>query len=192
MTLKQSDRHNMEKQKKSELMKVARIIALISVIAVLFEKAAMWRTYRNNSKARQDTVSPVSLNDGIEVRMRKIAEVAIGTIDPESRMPFNFSPESLQKVDEILGQLPQMVSTTNRDEELSYACLAWGAYVGEVIRRHHKNGTWSEAVDDAGHGVYPLLVGQQTIYPCQWTIERVEKGPTASVWRKYQALSLQQ
>lgn len=163
-----------------------QILALVVVIAVLAEKGVMWWNYSHRSRSNRNPVAPVSVNAPIEVRMHQIAMVAIATIEPNARRPFDFSPGSLVKVDEILDQLPQMVSATNRDEELSYACLAWGAYVGEVIRHQHPTGTWSEATDEKGYGIYPLQIGPLIVYPCQWVVERVEKGPTASVSKRYE------
>src|SRR5262245_41243232 len=170
----------MDPQKKADLLRTLRIVAMIAAVAVVIKYAVLWRSYSHRSKPHMES---------IDVRMKKIALMAMSSTELKDRMSYDYSPGSLQKVDEMLERLPQMVSTNNAAEEVAYGCLAWGAYVGEVIRHNHKPTAWSEGIDATGHGIYPLQVGQQTVYPCQWVIDRVEKGPTASVWQRYQAFS---
>ncbi|MGZ5506772.1 MAG: hypothetical protein ACXWKH_10375 [Limisphaerales bacterium] len=180
----------MDDKKKADLMKLIRIFAVIAIVAIVIEKVTLWRSYAKRAEARRNaSATVVTTNDTIEVRMHAAALTAIATVAPESRKPFDFSPESLQRVDEMLRQLPQMVSKTNRNEELYYSCVAWGAYVGEVFRSQFKEATWSENERGEGGEVFAIRIGQETIYPCQWAIDRLEKGETANVWKRYQSRS---
>jgi hypothetical protein len=159
---------------------------------------SVWEKYQSfavNGMAKTSSVSsnspPVTLDDSIEVRMRKAADFALATLDPQERRYFDFSPESLKKVDETLSKLPQMVSKTNANEELFYGCVAWGVYVGEVIRKQYNGGTWSEKEENGDSNLPSLEIDGQTIYPCQWAIDRVEKSASGSVWRRYQNFELE-
>jgi hypothetical protein len=179
----------MDETKKSKLIKLTKLFAGLAILVIVIQKAALWMSYARRAEARRNASVAVSTNDSVELRMHAAALVAIATVEPEARRPFNFSPESLQNVDDMLHRLPQMVSQTNRDEELYYACVAWGAYIGEVLRTQHKSATWSEDGEAEGGEVYAVRVGGQTIYPCLWAIDRLEKGESANVWRRYQNIS---
>lgn len=87
------------------------------------------------------------------------------------------------------GDLLQKVSRTNASEELSYSCVAWGAYVGEVVHKEFDGGKWSEK--GGANGAFELGIDGGTVYPCRWISDRVEKGASASVWKRCRDFELE-
>jgi hypothetical protein len=132
----------------------------------------------------------VGPNSPLEQRMQKFAEDAALSGRAQG-VEFDYSIESLTNVDLALDALARVKSANKIDDTRFGAwCLFWGAYVGEVIRKHHGGGEWSEGADGTGHGTYPLAVGDKILYPSQWCVERVQGGAPEGVWKEYQLFAL--
>jgi hypothetical protein len=124
--------------------------------------------------------------------MQKLAEEAVITAF-RHKVKCDFSVESLEKVDQLIDLLSKSHRSGGIDEaDMLAECLFWGAYIGEVIRKHHNGGEWSEGLDGTGHATYPLAVAGKTLYPCRWCVERVRNGVSESVWKNYQAFALEE
>lgn len=94
--------------------------------------------------------------------MEGYARGAVDTARDDYRQTLDFSPESIDVLDEILV----LVSETP-DHDVDYEVRLWGAYLGEIIRQRYAGG-WEmtqypggtaavPAVDVRGSRLFPLL-----------------------------------
>ena len=127
--------------------------------------------------------------DPLQIKMQKLAEEAV-IVAHRHGVLMDFSAQSLEKVDPQLDAISASYRAAKVIEaDMGARCLIWGAYVGEVIRKHHGGGEWSDGPDGTGHGTYPLTVRHETLYPCRWCVERVQSGSSVSIWKEYQAFA---
>ena len=97
----------------------------------------------------------------------------------------DYSPESIESVDRILAQLYQTYKGEPETEELQGLASAFGAYIGECIRREYSGASWDQDHPVMGDKSYPLhwLGGES--FPCSWCYKRIVNGPEDNVWHKY-------
>ena len=94
--------------------------------------------------------------------MEAYAQAAVKTAGNEYRKKLDFSPESIEWLDEILvtvGESPE--------RDLDFEVRLWGSYLGEVLRRRYV-GSWEmtpypggvasvPAIDVRGSRLFPLM-----------------------------------
>jgi len=156
-------------------MRVA--LALIVVILVAVAVTVVSRGGKNHPKFK-------STDEFIQY----MAGEAVSDADKENHVHLDYSVDSIQQVETILGQLhDQYVSNPNSVSAKGLGA-AYGAYVGETIRRSEPNVKWQR--DDAvgGEKSYPLIWAAGHSYPMAWCYHRIVNGPGDNVWIKYLAL----
>jgi len=117
--------------------------------------------------------------------MKKLAEQAVMDAWEYERIVLDYSPASIEKVEQILTRRQKWIQKKNFSEKgIKAEALILGAYVGEVIRKEH-GGTWLEGDDKAGPGSYPLEWQDHHSYPYGWCAKRLTCGPEENVWHKY-------
>ena len=95
--------------------------------------------------------------------------------------PLDFTPDSLDAVERILGKMHNAGrygsgSAAPSEEELAASSKVWGIYIGEVIRRHY-GGQWSQGED----GTLALLIGETKAYPIAKARKRIVDGATDNI-----------
>jgi len=118
-----------------------------------------------------------------------LANEAVKDAWEENHIKLDYSVDSIQNVEKILGALH--VQYTKDPSTLSVKGLgaAYGAYIGEVIRRSEPNAHWQRD-DETGEKSYPIIWGPLAghSYPMAWCYHRILNGDEDSVWMKYWAL----
>ena len=66
---------------------------------------------------------------------------------------------------------------------------AYGAYIGEVIRRTETGVHWERDNPVFGEKLYPLHWGKNQSNPLGWCYERIVNGEEDNVWVKYSILT---
>ena len=102
----------------------------------------------------------------------------------------DFSSESLEAVERIMGQLHKQAKEAPADqrlteEQITEASQMWGIYVGEVIRRYY-GGQWS-LVD----GVPDLALGGKNSSPLAKVRKRIVDGPMDNLKYYFQSIMKQ-
>lgn len=122
-------------------------------------------------------------------KMEKLAEQQVIDAWSKYQVALDFSVKSIQAEERMLDKMTQSAEfrALPPTEQKTAAFIA-GAYLGEVIRRHH-NGVWSVDSPDGGRFSFPVILDQTyEVFPCMWCVKRLGYGANENIWRKYQAL----
>ena len=101
----------------------------------------------------------------------------------------DYSVDSLQQVDKILGHVHESYAKNPSSIHLRGVAAEYGAYVGEVIRRNQPNVYWTRDSKVMGEKVYALHWKAGESYPFTWCSERITNGDEDSIWIKYSVLN---
>ena len=106
----------------------------------------------------------------------------------------DYSEESLQQVESILGRLRVPIpggargeasSAAPSDAETEDLCKVWGGYLGEVVRRRW-GGEWVLETYPGGNFLtVALSVPGGTVFPSMKIYRRLSQGAGESVWSFY-------
>jgi hypothetical protein len=153
------------------------------VIAVLLVLAALvfFLRYRSRSGAERTFKSTDEFIQWLASEAQKDAE-------RENHIRLDYSIESIKSVEKILGQLHEKYAANPSSVSERGLGSAYGAYVGEVIRRSEPGARWER--DDAvgGEKSYPLIWRAGHSYPLAWCRKRIINGDEDNVWIKYSVL----
>jgi hypothetical protein len=127
-------------------------------------------------------------------RMAALAEGAVKLAREDYETELDYSEESLQRVEEILGRLyldiprgwRRIFHKRPSAKQLEAMCQLFGAYIGEVARRRW-DGQWHTDTT-FGRPVAGLSVLGGDIYPVNKVYKRLMDGEGDSVWAYYQML----
>lgn len=117
-----------------------------------------------------------------------LASEAVKDSDRQNHVRLDYSVESIKSVETILGQLHEQYTKNPSSVSVKGLGSAYGAYVGEVIRRSEPGARWER--DDAvgGEKSYPLIWAAGHSYPLGWCQKRIIYGDGDNVWIKYYIL----
>ena len=116
-----------------------------------------------------------------------LASEAVKDAQTQSRVQLDYSVGSLKAVDKILGGVHDAYVKNPSSVSVTGLGSAYGAYVGEVIRKTEPNVRW-ERDDAIGEKTYPLIWDGGHSYPLGWCQKRIINGDEDSVWVKYSVL----
>jgi hypothetical protein len=102
----------------------------------------------------------------------------------------DYSDESVQAVESILGQIHTEYKKLQDDSGLRGIALFFAAYLGEVIRRKGLGGTWSRSHPVVGDDTFPFTWNGGDLFLYGWCQKRIFDGKQDDVWFKYQACVL--
>ena len=100
----------------------------------------------------------------------------------------DYSPASVEQVEVILGKLHDEYVKRKTTEGQRGLALAFGAYIGEVIRKQAGEGRWEPDHPQLGKGAMPLYWKGQATFPVAWCVRRLANGDADNVWVKYQLI----
>jgi hypothetical protein len=123
---------------------------------------------------------------GFDYEVRTVAKEWAKQARKEYGAKFDFSRESIQRVEKILGELHEThVEKPWSEEELAAFSLRWGAYVGEVLKRVHP-GKWQRDSEKIGPGTMPVVFssGAQA-FPRSWVHKRIVEGSGDNIAFKF-------
>jgi hypothetical protein len=158
-------------------MASSRLIS-ISIIVVLLVLAFM--AMRNRPRERQFKTT--------EELIQFLSEEAVKDAHENSRVELDYSPISIKQIEQILGQLhDQYVKNPSSVSERGLGS-AYGAYVGECIRKSEAGVSWGRDHPVGGEKSYPLQWHAGESFPMAWCRRRIIAGEEENVWIKYKVL----
>ena len=159
-------------------MKPAYIIifVFVAIVALL----AITRLQRNR------VTKPDFKN--LDEMMRWLATEAVDMASKNNGVKLDYTPESIQKVEEVLGKIHDEYERTKPSEGVQGVAMAYGAYIGEVIKRIEPGAKWERSDSVGGENSYPLHWRGGTSYVCAWCYRRITNGEEDNVWHKYIAI----
>jgi hypothetical protein len=117
-----------------------------------------------------------------------LANEAVKDAREQNRVELDYSVASIQKVETILGGLHDQYAKNQSSISVNSLGSAYGAYIGEVIRRSEPGAKWERDDSVGGEKSYPIIWGDGHSYPMAWCYRRIVNGPEDNVWVKYQVL----
>jgi hypothetical protein len=100
----------------------------------------------------------------------------------------DYSIDSIKNVDAVLGQVHDSYVKNPDSVQVEGVAAEYGAYVGEVIRRHEPGTYWTKDSKTMGQKIYPLHRGSSETYPIAWCAHKVINGDEDNIWTKYTVL----
>jgi hypothetical protein len=117
-----------------------------------------------------------------------LATEAVKDAQENNHVSLDYAPESIQKVEQILGNLHDKYVKDHASISANGLGSAYGAYVGEVIRRSESGAKWERDDPVGGEKSYPIIWGSGRSYPMAWCYHRIVNGPEDNIWVKYRVL----
>lgn len=118
------------------------------------------------------------------------ARIAVKTARTKWNALLDFTPASLQAVENVLAQLHDVLQTAPPDDrpteqQIELAAKVWGVYVGEVVRRH-MGGKWA-----LSEGVLQLEINDARLFPLRKVQKRLIDGPGDAIPFYFNAVKAQ-
>ena len=156
-----------------------------ALVLVVFVAGIAFALRRRAAQQPPPTPPPKDTN----AVMASLADEAVSRARSEFQQSLDFAPESVRKVEQILGKLYEVRAAGEMpDDRLHREAETWGAYIGEVIRRH-MGGHWEKDHEVGGPDSYPLHHGGGQSFPVAWCGKRLINGDEDNVWFKYQVMT---
>jgi hypothetical protein len=165
-------------------------------IFVLFFGIVSVRAYirvveRRQQKREQMMTEYMKTPEGYQQAMTDIATFATRDAKKEFGVVLDYSPQSVERVEEILDKIHQQhTKKPIADKDIARRAYRFGIYIGEVIRKHHA-GTWKivtpENFDPMKYEItHKNKAGKaQGSFPVNWCGKRIYNGEEDNVWHKY-------
>ena len=118
----------------------------------------------------------------------RLAETCVQSSSKAYGVNLDYSVASLEQLEIVLQATHEEHLQQPLSEQSMFArCLAFGAYVGELMRREVGGGNWQRH-SQFGENTFPLEVpGGQVVFPVVWCEKRVVNGPEDNVAFKVKA-----
>jgi hypothetical protein len=141
-------------------------------------RAYMGSLLRGTHASVEDAVAAASDDPKVAVWVFEQSDAALRTAMSKWGLTLDFSPASLEGVENVLAQLHEMGANAPEgqrptDQQVESVAVVWGAYVGEVLRRHY-GGKWELRQPE---GVLQLVIGEATAFPLRKVQKRILNGP---------------
>lgn len=151
-------------------------------LAVLGTLVVAGILYLHSKRVRE---IPIPTFKTTEELIAYLAEEARDIAQNNYQTSLDYSPQSIQKVEEILGKLHQDYQRNPEIPGVKGIASAFGAYVGEAIRRANTGAKWERDHPKLGERTYPLHWAGGESFPMAWCFQRITQGPEDNVWNKY-------
>lgn len=156
--------------------------AAIALLVITLVAGAIW--IRSRSR-----INKAPRFESTEQLVEWLATQAVHDASENSQVNLDYSVESIKQVEKILGGVHDQYVKNHKSVSVTGLGSAYGAYIGEVIRKSEPNAHWLRD-DEMGEKTYPIVWGprQGHSYPMAWCAHRIENGDEDNVWLKYYAL----
>jgi hypothetical protein len=121
----------------------------------------------------------------IDDMMHYLAEEAVSIAGESPGIRLYYSENSIKDVEEALNAIHEQYLALHPEKGVMGLAMAYGAYIGEVMRRGYPGSKWEQDSSVMGMNSYPLHWLGGEIYPCAWCYGRIVNGPEDNVWHKY-------
>jgi hypothetical protein len=152
-----------------------KIFVICGVIVVLVAVAS-WSLDRSEKRPQFQSVDDM---------MQYLAGEAVSMANKDHGIALTFGEKSIMDVEKILGTLHEKYRASHSKEGANGLAMAYGAYIGEVIRRGTPGSKWEQDHPVVGKNSYPLHWINGEVFPCGWCYKRIINGPEDNVWHKY-------
>lgn len=159
-------------------MKLSPQIILIALVLVVIGVLVASR-YR--SRPRQADFKTT------DEMMRWLATEAVD-IAAKNGVRLDFNTQSIEQVEMVLAKLHQEFIRTKPAGGANGLAMAFGAYIGEAIRRSEPDAHWERDDPVGGEKSYPLRWSAGSSFVCAWCYRRLTVGEEDNVWYKFVAL----
>jgi hypothetical protein len=149
---------------------------------ILFVAGAIWlRTRAKTTPERKFATT--------DEFVQWLANEAVNDARQQDHTKLDYSVESIKTVEQILGRVHSQWTKDPPTVSAKGLGSAYGAYIGEVIRRSEPGAHW-ERDDELGEKSYPIIWGPTAghSYPMAWCYRRILNGDEDNVWVKYRAV----
>ena len=156
------------------------VSSLQAYVAAVSRAARTW--LETVVRGRSDSLESLQreMSDQSELAAWLVNETALAVMTARTKwtLALDFTPKSLDGVEQVLGQLHEVMKSAPANDrptekQTEAAAVAWGVYVGEVIRRHY-GGKWAISEPD---GVLQLEIGSSRVFPVRKVQKRLVNGP---------------
>jgi hypothetical protein len=149
------------------------LIVLLGV--VLLAIAAVW--YARRTFTVHDVMTAYA-KDAVDAAKRNFKE------------DLDYSEESIRLLEKIVGRQNEeyVKGPKPSEQQLQTFSKMWGAYLGEVVRRHH-GGEWTTPSDGIFQGLYVLTVKETQTSPPSKVYKRIVDGDGDNLYVYYQVLT---
>jgi hypothetical protein len=118
----------------------------------------------------------------LAARLIKEAQAALRMVMANTGRSLDFSPASLDVVEEMLAQLHDKLEQAPEGQrptkqQIEAAAVLFGVYVGEVVRRHY-GGKWQLKQPER---ILQLDIGEAVVYPADKVLKRLLNGPSDAI-----------
>jgi len=136
--------------------------------------------------------NPADVHEMMIENAQKAVEFAKATMD----VTLDYTPESLEKVEDILdtlsAQVPKsfimrLIGKGPSHEDLIEMSILWGGYIGEVCRKQW-HGDWTVNTELLkNEWLYALTIGENQMFPPAKVFKRLKNGKDDNIMFYYQA-----
>ena len=127
-------------------------------------------------------MQPSQLND----LMEQSAQDAVATASEQAGFSLDFSEDSIQLVDKTIAEiLHKFPDESQEDKAVFTICNIFGAYLGEVFKKHH-GGEWQYSDADANAPSIYLKVNEHSFAFAGICYEKLVKNHSISVAKYYE------
>lgn len=169
-------KHSLRFQQLSTGHKTIMGIFIVAVVIVILIAARSWVWNRSGSEP---------LFESADDMMQYSAGKAVNMAGRFHGVGLDYSEKSIMNVENILGTLHQEYRDSHSKEGFTILAIAYGSYIGEVIRRGNPGVKWERDHPVAGQDTWPLHWKGGEVFPCFWCCGRIINGPEDNVWHKY-------
>jgi hypothetical protein len=156
-------------------MKLSPQIILIAIVLVVIGAAAAVR-YRSRSRHPEFKTTD-------EMMGWLAAEAA--DIASKNGVKLDYSTQSIEQVEIVLGKMHEEYVNTKAARGADGLAMAFGAYIGEAIRRSDPDARWERDDPVGGEKSYPLRWRAGSSFVCAWCYRRITNGEEDNVWHKF-------
>ena len=152
------------------------------LVLALLTGAGLYAWHRYRRPQQQATFS----DREVAAELRGRARQALLTAAQDYHTALDFSPESVERVEEILGKIHERhLQSPLSNSELVKESLKWGAYIGEVIKTVRPC-QWAIDSTGGGAGSFPIVYADKSeSFPIGWCHKRITIGEEDNVWHKF-------
>jgi len=156
--------------------------AIAILLATLVVAGGLWLRTRGRAPTERQFASTDEF-------VQWLANEAVSDALQQDHTKLDYSVESIKTVDQILGRLHDQYVKDPNSVSVKGLGSAYGAYIGEVIRRSEPGAHW-EQDDEVGKKSYPIVWGPAAghSYPMAWCYHRILNGDEDNLWFKYRAM----
>lgn len=124
--------------------------------------------------------------DNIEQDHKKCVSAAVEIAENDYDANLDFSNESIDEVERILGDIFKQTDRTNIDKrELVVLSMIFGSYIAEVVERNFDGGRLEKDHPQVGQDSYPYYLGSSSFFPINWCYKRLTNGEKDNISDKY-------